>query len=73
MRRQTRQLPVADPLGYLTDATFAARVAKAVAGRVRSAPQPLLDFNPLRTGPCGCCAWWTASAGCTTPRAPPWG
>lgn len=50
MRRRTRQLEIADPLGFLADVGFASEVREAVAGRTRSAPQPLWDFNPIRTG-----------------------
>jgi hypothetical protein len=50
MRRQTRQLEVADPLGFAADGDFAGEVRDAVGDETRSAPQPLWDFNPLRTG-----------------------
>ncbi|MGI8331308.1 hypothetical protein ACRYCC_15185 [Actinomadura scrupuli] len=50
MRKLTRQLPVADPLGFPSYQEFAARVAAAVDGQSRHAPQPLSDFNPIRAG-----------------------
>jgi hypothetical protein len=50
MRRLTRQLPVADPLGYPPYQDFAALVAGVVGDQTRYAPQPLSDFNPIRAG-----------------------
>lgn len=50
MLRLTRQLPVADPLGFPRGRALAAEVATAVAGEHRHAPQPLTDFNPIRAG-----------------------
>jgi len=50
MRRLTRQLDVADPLGYAGDTDFTQTVAAAVADETLTAPQPLWDFNPLRSG-----------------------
>jgi hypothetical protein len=50
MRRLTRQLPIADPLGFPDYQRFAARVADAVGAETRHAPHPLSDFNPIRAG-----------------------
>ncbi|HEX3958665.1 MAG TPA: hypothetical protein VHZ03_18900 [Trebonia sp.] len=50
MHRQVKQLPVADPLGFPDYRTFAGAVAAAVGTSNRSAPEPLNDFNPIRTG-----------------------
>lgn len=50
MRRLTRQLPVADPLGFPDHQRFAAQVAAAVGQETRHAPHPLSDFNPIRAG-----------------------
>ncbi|WP_345464792.1 hypothetical protein [Actinoallomurus oryzae] len=50
MRRLTRQLPIADPLGFPGYQRFAARVAAAVGQETRHAPHPLSDFNPIRAG-----------------------
>jgi hypothetical protein len=50
MRRLTRQLPIADPLGFPGYQEFAARVAEAVGDATRHAPHPLSDFNPIRAG-----------------------
>jgi hypothetical protein len=50
MRRQTLQLPIADPLGFDDYRAFSETVNTAVAGSNTSAPQPLWDFNPIRNG-----------------------
>jgi hypothetical protein len=50
MRRQTLQLPIADPLGFDDYRAFSETVATAVMGSNTSAPQPLWDFNPIRNG-----------------------
>ncbi|WP_460307499.1 hypothetical protein [Actinocorallia aurea] len=50
MRRLTRQLPVADPLGFPSSRRFAATVAAAVGRDARHSPQPFADFNPIRAG-----------------------
>ncbi|WP_328477691.1 hypothetical protein OHS71_06430 [Streptomyces sp. NBC_00377] len=50
MRKLTRQLPIADPLGFPDHQRFAADVAQAVGGQTRHAPQPLSGFNPIRAG-----------------------
>jgi hypothetical protein len=50
MRHLTRQLPVADPLGFPAYQRFAADVAAAVGGDTRHAPRPDSDFNPIRAG-----------------------
>jgi hypothetical protein len=48
--KQTLQLPLADPLGFDDYRPFTAAVADAVQQGNRSAPQPLNDFNPIRSG-----------------------
>lgn len=50
MHRMTLQLDVTDPLGFADDQAFASRVQTAVDGQIRSAPDPLVDFNPVRGG-----------------------
>jgi hypothetical protein len=50
MRRQTFQLPIDEPLGFDDGRAFSQRVQKAVAGYFGSAPQPLDDFHPIRSG-----------------------
>lgn len=50
MHKLTLQLAIADPLGFSNDQGFAGIVAKVVGNKVRSAPQPEVDFNPIRTG-----------------------
>jgi len=50
MRKLTRQLPIADPLGFQPYQQFAGTVRQAVDGESRFAPQPLSDFNPIRAG-----------------------
>ncbi|MFF6785687.1 hypothetical protein [Streptomyces sp. NPDC012510] len=50
MRKLTRQLPIADPLGFPDHQRFAADLAGAVGAETRHAPQPLSDFNPIRAG-----------------------
>jgi hypothetical protein len=50
MRKLTRQLPIADPLGFPAYQAFAQQVDQAVGGQTRYAPQPLSDFNPIRAG-----------------------
>jgi len=50
MRRQTLQLPVADPLGFADYQPFIQAVGAGVGEGNTSAPQPLWDFNPLRSG-----------------------
>ncbi|MDX2679994.1 hypothetical protein [Streptomyces soliscabiei] len=50
MRKLTRQLPIADPLGFPDHQQFAADLAQAVGAETRHAPQPLSDFNPIRAG-----------------------
>jgi hypothetical protein len=50
MRRQSYQLPVADPLAFAGDEPFVERMRAAVAGHNRSSPQPGDDFNPIRAG-----------------------
>jgi hypothetical protein len=50
MHRQTWQFEIADPLGFEDDQAFAQAVRDGVQGSNRSAPQPLWDFNPIRSG-----------------------
>jgi hypothetical protein len=55
MRRQTLQLPVADPLAIKTDSFMRAQflnndVASAIADANDTAPVPLGSYNPLRGG-----------------------
>ena len=50
MRKPTRQLPVADPLGFPDYQAFASQVAAVIGDDTRHAPQPLSDFNPIRAG-----------------------
>ena len=50
MHKQTLQLAIADPLGFSEYQSFADRVRDAVGASARSAPEPLDDFNPIRTG-----------------------
>ncbi|RTQ50301.1 hypothetical protein EJV47_11800 [Hymenobacter gummosus] len=50
MRQQARQLEVADPLGFAEYQDFTDQVRAAGAGRSTSAPLPLNDFMPLRSG-----------------------
>lgn len=51
MSQQTLQMPVWDPLAnIITQANFVQPVAQAVNGQNMVAPQPGLQFNPIRTG-----------------------
>jgi hypothetical protein len=50
MHKQTLQLAISDPLGFDDYQTFAASVRDAVSNSIYSAPEPLNDFNPLRSG-----------------------
>ena len=50
MHRQSMQLPVADPLGFAEYQQFSSLVAEAVGTELGHAPEPLNDFNPIRTG-----------------------
>lgn len=50
MRKQTLQLPVAEPLGFAEYRDFTAAVAAALGRDVTSAPVPESDFNPIRSG-----------------------
>jgi hypothetical protein len=50
MRKQTLQLPIADPIGFADSRQLAARVEKAVDHQVFSAPLTFDDFSPIRTG-----------------------
>ena len=50
MHKQTMQLSIADPLAFEEYQAFAASVGDAVQESIRSAPEPLDDFNPIRSG-----------------------
>ncbi|MER7274772.1 hypothetical protein ABT369_09975 [Dactylosporangium sp. NPDC000244] len=50
MHRLVKQLPVGDPLAFPDEVAFGAAVAAAVGTSNRSAPQPLNDFSPIRSG-----------------------
>jgi hypothetical protein len=50
MHKQTLQLPMAEPLGFDDAQDFTRRVAGAVGPNTYVAPQPLDDFQPIRTG-----------------------
>lgn len=48
--RQTLQLPIADPIGFLDYQPLTEEVARLAKNSAHLAPQPLTDFNPIRTG-----------------------
>lgn len=48
--KQTFQLPIADPLGFSDYRPFTAIVNALVGESTRLAPQPLKEFNPIRSG-----------------------
>jgi hypothetical protein len=50
MHKQTLQLPIADPLGFADYRPFTEAIRNAVKNSIRSAPEPLNDFNPIRSG-----------------------
>lgn len=50
MRKQTLQLPIADPLGFADYQPFSDEVRRAVQRYNSSAPMPDSAFNPLRSG-----------------------
>lgn len=50
MHKQTLQLEIADPLGFDDYQGFTKNVRDAVQKSNRSAPEPLNDFNPIRSG-----------------------
>ncbi|MFJ4831906.1 hypothetical protein ACIP79_18625 [Streptomyces sp. NPDC088747] len=50
MRRLTRQLPIADPLGFPGSQELARVVDAVVGDATRLSPQPLSGFNPIRAG-----------------------
>jgi hypothetical protein len=50
MHKQTLQLPIADPLGFEDYQPFSTEVANHVKDNAIHAPQPLNDFNPIRSG-----------------------
>lgn len=50
MRHQTRQLDIADPLGFPEYQAFAEKVAPLIGKANQTAPMPLANFNPIRSG-----------------------
>jgi hypothetical protein len=50
MHKQTMQLAISDPLGFDDYQDFAKSVGAAVSNSIYSAPEPLNDFNPIRSG-----------------------
>ena len=50
MHKQTLQLEIEDPIGFADYQAFTDEVAAAVDGEADSAPQPLDDFSPIRSG-----------------------
>lgn len=50
MHKQTLQLEIEDPIGFADYQDFTTQVAAAVEGEAESAPQPLDDFSPIRSG-----------------------
>lgn len=50
MQKQTLQLELEDPIGFADYQAFTTEVAAAVDGESESAPQPLDDFSPIRSG-----------------------
>ncbi|MBB3190619.1 hypothetical protein [Halomonas cerina] len=50
MHKQTRQLEIADPIGFPEYQDFTDRVREAVGRNTTAAAQPLNDFMPLRSG-----------------------
>ncbi len=50
MHKQTLQLEIEDPIGFDDYKIFTDAVREAVAGEIKSAPQPLDDFSPIRSG-----------------------
>nr|MDJ0719109.1 hypothetical protein [Prochloraceae cyanobacterium] len=50
MHKQTLQLAIEDPIGFRDYQEFTEQINQAVAGETKSAPQPLDDFSPIRTG-----------------------
>ena len=50
MHKQTLQLAIEDPIGFEDYQQFTDEVEAAVAGEIKSAPQPLDDFSPIRSG-----------------------
>ncbi len=50
MRNQSRQLDIADPLGFAPYQSFAARVSGKVGKQKGVAPEVDSDFNPIRSG-----------------------
>ena len=50
MHKQTLQLSIDEPIAFQDYQEFSDRVSKAVAGEIKSAPQPLDDFSPIRSG-----------------------
>ncbi|MDJ0589050.1 MAG: hypothetical protein QNJ72_03515 [Pleurocapsa sp. MO_226.B13] len=50
MHKQTLQLAIEDPIAFADYQAFTDEVAEVVADEIKSAPQPLDDFSPIRSG-----------------------
>jgi len=50
MHKQTMQLAIDEPIGFDNYKAFTERVRESVGDRVKVAPLPFNDFNPIRTG-----------------------
>ena len=50
MHKQTLQLAIEDPIGFEDYQTFTKLIHTSVDTEIKSAPQPLDDFNPIRSG-----------------------
>ncbi len=50
MLRQSYQLPVMDPIGFREYQDFTYLVSELVGTATKYSPQPLTDFNPIRSG-----------------------
>ena len=50
MHQQTMELPITDPLGFEEYRNFTHKVRDFVGDQTVIAPDPLIDYNPIRTG-----------------------
>lgn len=50
MLKETYQLPITDPIGFDDYRDFTQLIAGLIGQQVKYAPQPLVDFNPIRAG-----------------------
>lgn len=50
MHKQTLQLAIKDPIGFEDYQQLTDEIAEAVGDEIKSAPQPLDDFSPIRSG-----------------------